>query len=216
LTAAAMARFRPRQVNRMILTATVALGGAAVIALAMLALTLDDSQRWLASLVFAVCLLLCAGCSYLYNLLETRWRPVLRLLDHGAIFLLIAGTYTPFLGSGIDGPLGVGMLEWVWGLALVGIAMKLLAGRRGDRLFVVFYVALGWLFLSALPSFIALNPLSALILLLAGGIAYTLGAAIYFRGIGVWTDAVWHGCVFLGSLCHLLAVIALRLAPASL
>jgi hemolysin III len=215
MTAAALSSPRPGQVNRMILTATVALGAGAVLALAALALTLEDPQRRLASLVFGVCLLLCACCSYLYNLIETRWRGVLRLLDHGAIFLLIAGTYTPFIGTGIEGPLGFGMLEWIWGLALVGIAMKLLAGRRGDRLFVVFYLALGWLFLSALPAFIALNPLSALILLLAGGIAYTLGAAIYFRGIGVWTDAVWHGCVFLGSLCHLLAVVALRLAPAS-
>jgi len=168
-----------------------------------------------ASLVFGVCLLLCSCCSYSYNLLETRWRPMLRLLDHGAIFLLIAGTYTPFVVTGIAGPFGLGLLEWVWGLALGGIAMKLILRERWDRLFVPLYLALGWLFLSALQSFVALNSAPSLVLLLIGGAAYTVGAAIYFRGIGPWTDAVWHGCVFVGSLSHLLAVIALRLAPPS-
>jgi hemolysin III len=207
---------RPLQINRLILTATVALGGTALIALIALALALQDSQRVFASLVFGVSLLLCSCCSYSYNLLETRWRPLLRLLDHGAIFLLIAGTYTPFVATGIEGPFGLGLLEWVWGLALGGIAMKLILRERSDRLFVPFYLALGWLFLSALQSFVALNSLPSLVLLLIGGVAYTVGAAIYFRGIGPWTAAVWHGCVFAGSLSHLLAVIALRLAPPSI
>jgi len=203
----------PLHVNRLILTATVVLGWAALIALIVLALALEDSQRVFASLVFGVCLLLCSCCSYCYNLLETRWRPLLRLLDHGAIFLLIAGTYTPFVASGIAGPFGLGLLEWVWGLALAGIALKFVLRERGDRLFVPLYLALGWLFLSALQSFVASNSLTSLVLLLIGGFAYTAGAVIYFRGIGPWTDAVWHGCVFVGSFSHLLAVIALRLAP---
>ena len=213
MTLATIPLSMPRQVNRAILTATVALGGAALIALVALALALEDSQRLFASLIFGACLLLCSACSYLYNMLETRWRPALRMLDHGAIFLLIAGTYTPFVVTGIKGPFGLGLLEGVWGLALAGIAMKLFLRGRGDRLFVALYLALGWLFLSALQSFIALNSFPSLILLLIGGIAYTVGAAIYFRGIGPWTEAVWHGCVFVGSLSHLLAVIALRLAP---
>jgi hemolysin III len=206
---------RPAQMNRVILTATAALGVGGTIALAALALILKDSQRSFGSLVFGICLLLCACCSYLYNMIETRWRALLRVFDHVAIFLLIAGTYTPFV-VGIEGPLGFGMLQWVWTLALAGIALKLLAGRRGDRLFVVLYLALGWLFVFSLPSFIALNPLSSMILLVFGGLSYTLGAGIYFRGIGAWTDAIWHGSVFLGSLSHLLAVIALRLAPHAL
>jgi hemolysin III len=213
MTLAAIPLFMPRQVNRAILTATVALGAAALIALITLALTLEDSQRRIASLIFGASLLLCSGCSYLYNMLETRWRPALRMLDHGAIFLLIAGTYTPFVVTGIKGPFGLGLLEWVWGLALAGIAMKLLLRGRGDRLCVLLYLALGWLFLSALPGFIALNSLPSLILLGIGGIAYTVGAVIYVRGIGIWTQAVWHGCVFVGSFSHLLAVIALRIAP---
>jgi len=212
MIAASSPASRPAQMNRVILTATVALGVGGAFALAALALTLKDSQRSSVSLVFGICLLLCACCSYLYNMIATRWHALLRVFDHVAIFLLIAGTYTPFV-VGIEGPLGFGMLQWVWTLALVGIALKLLAGRRGDRLFVVLYLALGWLFVFSLPSFIALNPLSSMVFLVLGGLSYTLGAGIYFRGIGAWTDAVWHGSVFLGSLSHLLAVIALRLAP---
>lgn len=212
----AVALTLPRQVNHAILAATVALGGGALVGLIALGLTLPDSQRLASSLVFGVCLLLCSGCSYLYNVLETDWRPLLRRLDHSAIFLLIAGTYTPFVISGVRGPLGLGMLEWVWGLALAGIALKLLLHDRFDRAFVGLYLALGWLFLFEIQQFVANNSLPALILLAIGGVAYTIGAAVYSRGIGAWTDAVWHGCVFLGSLSHFLAVVMLRLAPSAI
>lgn len=203
----------PRQVNRAILMATMALGGGALIGLIALGLALADPQRRTASLVFGVCLLLCSSCSFLYNMLETSWRPLLRQLDHCAIFLLIAGTYTPFVVSGVRGPLGLNLLGWVWGLALFGIAVKLLARGRHDKLFVGLYLALGWLFVSALGRFVEINSIESLILLAVGGAAYTIGAMVFFRGIGPWTDAVWHGCVFIGSLSHFLAVVALRLAP---
>jgi hemolysin III len=149
-------------------------------------------------------------------MLETTWRPLLRQLDHCAIFLLIAGTYTPFVVSGVRGPLGLSLLGWVWGLALFGIAIKLLTRGRHDKLFVALYLALGWLFVSAFGRFVEINSLESLILLAAGGLAYTIGAVVFFRGIGPWTDAVWHGCVFVGSLSHFLAVVALRLAPPAL
>lgn len=203
----------PRQVNHAILAATVALGGGAMIGLTVLGLALHDPQRRAASLVFGLCLLICSCCSYLYNMLETTWRPLLRRLDHSAIFLLIAGTYTPFVITGVRGPLGLSMLEWVWGLALVGIALKLVLHGRFDRLFVALYLALGWLFVFEFHQFVAINSPASLTLLGIGGIAYTLGAVVYVRGIGPWTDAVWHGAVFAGSLSHLMAVIALRLAP---
>jgi hemolysin III len=202
----------PRQVNRAILTATLALGAGALIGLVILAFALQDPQRRIASLVFGACLMLCSASSFSYNLLETKWRPLLRKLDHCAIFLLIAGTYTPFVVTGVHGPFGIGLLEWVWSLALAGIALKLLLGGRYEKLFVGLYLALGWLFISALGPFVAVTTLPALVLLSLGGIAYTVGALLYARDIGPWTDAVWHGCVFVGSFSHFLAVVALRLA----
>jgi hemolysin III len=201
-----------RRLDRVILTATLAFSGGALVGLIVLAFTLRDRHAAAASLIYGICLVLCSLFSYLYNMLETaRRRGVLRYLDHAAIFLLIAGTYTPF-AIGFRGPFGFALLEWVWGLAIVGIVLKLLLFGRYDRVFVGIYLAIGWLFVSALNQFLALITPSALIFLTIGGVAYTVGAVIYARDIGRWTAAVWHGCVLTGSLTHFIAVVALRLA----
>lgn len=197
-----------RLTNRLILTATF---GFSAMALAGLLVVADGAQAaGRAGIVYGVSLLLCSLCSYLYNMREEsphRW--LLRYCDHSAIFLLIAGTYTPFVIAGIEGPFGLDLLAWVWGLALLGIALKILLRGRYDRCFVALYLALGWLLLTALDQFIDLNPTDSLVLLAIGGAAYTVGAIIYGRGIGNWTDPVWHGCVLTGSGTHFVAVLLL-------
>ena len=201
-----------RLVDRAILTATLAFSGGALIGLVILAFASGASHGTGASLIYGVSLVLCSLFSYLYNMLETaRRRGLLRYLDHAAIFLLIAGTYTPF-AAGFRGPFGVALLEWVWGLAAVGIVLKLLLFGSYDRLFVGIYLAIGWLFVSALNQFLALITPSSLIFLTIGGVAYTVGALIYARDIGRWTAAIWHGCVLTGSLTHFIAVILLLTA----
>jgi hemolysin III len=200
-----------RRVDRAILTATLAFSVGALAGLIVLAFTIGGRDGAAASLIYGVCLVLCSLCSYLYNMLETaRRRGVLRYLDHAAIFLLIAGTYTPF-ALGFHGPLGIGLLEWVWGLALIGILLKLLLFGSYDRVFVAIYLAIGWLFVTALNQFLAMVTLPSLVFLAIGGVAYTVGAVIYARDIGRWTAAVWHGCVLAGSLTHFIAVVVLRL-----
>ena len=204
-----------RRVNRAILTATFWFSALALAGLLILLLGLRAGPSGFAGIVFGISLLLCSLCSYLYNMREdSRWRWLLRYFDHGAIFLLIAGTYTPFVIQGVEGPFGISFLVWIWGLALVGIALKLLLRGRHDRVFVALYLAMGWLFLSALDPFITLNPLSALVFLIIGGLAYTVGAVIYGRDIGNWTDPVWHGCVLTGSGTHFVAVVLLMVQPA--
>src|SRR5216683_2804625 len=201
-----------RRVDRAILTATLAFSGGALIGLVVLAFASRASQGTSASLIYGVCLVLCSLFSYLYNMLETaRRRGLLRYLDHAAIFLLIAGTYTPF-AAGFRGPFGFALLEWVWGLAIVGIVLKLLLFGTYDRLFVGIYLAIGWLFVSALNQFLAAITPSSLVFLTIGGVAYTVGALIYARDIGRWTAAVWHGCVLTGSLTHFIAVVLLLTA----
>ena len=201
-----------RLVDRAILTATLAFSGGALIGLVALAFASTASHGTGASLIYGVCLVLCSLCSYLYNMLETaRRRRLLRYFDHAAIFLLIAGTYTPFAG-GFHGPFGIALLEWVWGLAIVGIVLKLLLFGSYDRLFVGIYLAIGWLFVSALNQFLATITPSSLVFLTIGGVAYTVGALIYARDIGRWTAAVWHGCVLTGSLTHFIAVVLLLTA----
>jgi hemolysin III len=201
-----------RRVDRAILTATLAFSGGALVGLVVLAFTTRASHGTGASLIYGVCLVLCSLCSYLYNMLETaRRRGLLRYLDHACIFLLIAGTYTPF-AAGFRGPFGFALLDWVWGLAIVGIVLKLLLFGSYDRVFVAIYLAIGWLFVSALNQFLSLITPSSLIFLTIGGVAYTVGAIIYARDIGRWTAAIWHGCVLTGSLTHFIAVILLLTA----
>jgi hemolysin III len=197
-------------VNRVIMTVTLGFSLIAAASLIVLAV-FDWPRRPLASVVYGCCLLLSSLCSYLYNMTQTTpHRSVLRYLDHGAIFLLIAGTYTPFVSSGISGPLGIGLLGWIWCLALSGIGLKFLLRGRYDQLFVALYLALGWSFILALPEFVEKNSLQCVVLLVAGGVAYSIGAIVYWRGIEPWTGAVWHGCVLLGSVTHFFAVVLLN------
>jgi hemolysin III len=206
-----------RRVNRIALTATLLFSAAAMIALVVVALTVLDRRGAELGLVYGTTLVACSGASYLYHTLE-NWprRDLLRYLDHAAIFLLIAGTYTPFAARGISGPFGFGqLLEWVWALALVGATLKLILDKSYDRLFVGVYLALGWLFVSAFDQVLATVTPLALVFLVIGGAAYTLGALVHVRGIGHWTDPIWHCCVLTGSLTHFIAVLALLLAVQS-
>jgi hemolysin III len=201
-----------RQVNRMVLTATLVFGSAGCLVLATQALVLRTPGFTIACLVYGVALVACALCSFLYNMLETaKRRALLRYLDHAAIFLLIAGTYTPF-AAGLRGPFRKSLLTWVWSLALAGIALKLFLPKAHDRAFVGFYLALGWLFVSAGDEVARTVPPLPLLFLGLGGVAYTAGAAVYARDIGRWTDPVWHSCVLAGIVGHFVAVIAFCLS----
>ena len=204
-----------RRINRAILTATLAFSLVALALLGRFAAATPDRWSAGAALVYGATLVACSLCSFLYNMLEqARRRAVLRALDHAAIFLLIAGTYTPFAAGGIPGPLGVGLLEWVWGLSLAGIVLKLWLRGTDDRVFVGLYIGIGWFFVVAMREFITITTPLSLALLAAGGVTYTAGALVYARDQGRWTAPVWHGCVLAGAVTHFLAVLALLL-PAS-
>ena len=204
-----------RRLNYLFLTATFCFSVSALVALTVLGVLFDWHRGTLTALAYGLCLLCCSFCSWYYNVVQRmtphliRRRQIMRLLDHGAIFLLIAGTYTPFVAPGFHGPFGIGLLEWIWALAAAGIVLKLAARGRYDRAFIVLYLALGWLFLYDLAPIIDRSPLAALVMLLFGGMAYTVGAAVFWRGIGCWTEAVWHGCVLTGVLAHFAAVLTL-------
>jgi hemolysin III len=206
-----------RRVNRIVITATLLFSASAMGALIVVALTLLDRGSAEVGLVYGTTLVACSLTSYLYNMLEDApRRGLLRYLDHAAIFLLIAGTYTPFAARGITGPFGFGhLLEWVWALALVGAVLKLVLDESYDRFFVGVYLAIGWLFISSLDQFLATVTPLALAFLVIGGLAYTLGAFIYVRDVGHWTDPIWHCCVLTGSFTHFIAVLVLLLAAQS-
>ena len=192
----------------MILTATLVFSLAAMALLGYF--SMETPNRWSggAALVYGASLVACSLCSFLYHTLErSSHRAALRYLDHAAIFLLIAGTYTPFAARGIPGPLSIGLLDWVWGLALIGVLLKLWLRETYDRAFVALYIGIGWLFVSAIREVINATPPLALALLVTGGLAYTAGALVYARDKGRWTAPVWHGCVLVGAVTHFLAVL---------
>ena len=130
-----------------------------------------------------------------------------RLFDHTAIFLLIAGTYTPFALGVLRGPWGWSMLAAVWTLAIVGITLKIIARTRHSRISIVLYVLMGWLAVVATKPILELIPLPGILLILAGGIAYTGGLAFFAAHRIKYNHFIWHLFVIAGTICHYFAVL---------
>ncbi len=159
------------------------------------------------SAVFGATMILLYVTSTLYHALaRNRAKKVFRVLDHSAIFLLIAGTYTPFTLGVLRGAWGWTLFGIVWALAVTGVALTGSLGVRLPRLSTVIYVAMGWLIVVAIRPLIAHLPRPGLEWLVAGGVAYTAGAAFYAWKRLRYHHAVWHLFVLAGSCCHCVAV----------
>ena len=159
------------------------------------------------SAVFGATMILLYVTSTLYHALaRNRAKKVFRVLDHSAIFLLIAGTYTPFTLGVLRGAWGWTLFGVIWALAATGVALTGALGVRLPRLTTGIYIAMGWLVLVAIRPLMQHLPRPGLVWLVAGGVAYTAGAVFY-----AWTrlryhHAVWHLFVLAGSCCHCVAV----------
>ena len=136
-----------------------------------------------------------------------RAKQVFRVLDHGSIFLLIAGTYTPFALGVLHGPWGWSLLGVVWTLAAVGIAMKAAGGFRYPRLSTAIYLVMGWLAVVVIRPLWLHLPRAGLWWLVAGGLCYTAGVAFYSARRMPYGHFVWHLFVLAGTACHCLAVV---------
>jgi hemolysin III len=146
--------------------------------------------------------------STLYHALApTRARDVLRIIDHSAIYLLIAGTYTPFTLGVLRGPLGGTLLALIWGLALAGVALKSIGGIRYPRLSTAVYLAMGWMIVAAARPLWTLMPAWGLFWLTAGGLLYTAGVGFYATRRFRYSHFVWHLFVLGGTTCHFIAVL---------
>ena len=188
------------------LGAAAALAGGAV--LITLAAIRGDGWQLAGAIVFGVALLLLYIASTLYHAVE---HPVakgrLKVFDHCAIYLLIAGTYTPFTLVGLRGPTGWWLFGTIWTLALAGVVFKLFYTGRFKRLSTLIYIAMGWLVLVAAKPMMAVLDRTALAWLIAGGLAYTLGTVFYMRPQWPYSHAIWHLFVIAGSVCHYIAVM---------
>ncbi|HJZ81518.1 MAG TPA: hemolysin III family protein [Pyrinomonadaceae bacterium] len=130
-----------------------------------------------------------------------------RLMDHSAIFILIAGTYTPFTLGVLRGPWGWTIFGLVWGLAIVGLTIKAVFGARFIWLSVGLYLIMGWLALIATPQLLQRVPVSGLAWILAGGVAYTAGVAFFAAHRLRYAHFAWHLFVIAGTVCHFFAVL---------
>jgi hemolysin III len=158
--------------------------------------------------VYAICVMTMLGCSMAYNLAENHKRKaLLRRLDHAAIFLMIAGTYTPFTTIRFDGAWAISMTTIVWSLALIGAAGKLFLPGVSKKIWLVFYIALGWMVFAALEPLLAGVPLAGLILLAIGGALYTLGVPFYVWEKLPFRRAIWHAFVIAAAGVHYAAVL---------
>ena len=157
--------------------------------------------------VYAACLVAMFFCSAAYNLASPRRRPLLRRLDHAAIFLMIAGSYPPFTPQRLHGPWAWGMTAAVWALALAGAGGKLFLPGLAKGFWVVLYLLLGWIVIVALKPMLAGVSLIAMILLLAGGLVYSLGVIVYLRETLPFRRAIWHGFVVAAAATHYAAIL---------
>jgi hemolysin III len=142
-----------------------------------------------------------------HSLTHVRAKQFFQHVDHCAIFLLIAGSYTPFALGVLRGPWGWTLLTIVWVLAVAGIGMKIIAGHRHWWLSMVLYVVMGWLALVAVKPILTLVPLPGILLILAGGIAYSGGLAFFAAHRLRYNHFIWHLFVMAGTVCHYLAVL---------
>ncbi|MEX1248693.1 MAG: hemolysin III family protein [Anaerolineales bacterium] len=159
------------------------------------------------SIYGATQILLYTASTLYHSLPMERDKKLLRMLDHSAIFLLIAGTYTPFALVNLRGPWGWTLFGVVWGLAVLGIALQgfMLKQRRWAN--AIPYIGMGWLAVVVIRPLLSNVALGGLLLLLAGGLAYTVGSVFYMWKRLAFNHAIWHGFVLLGSALHYFAIL---------
>jgi hemolysin III len=161
-----------------------------------------------ASLVYSVCLVAMLGCSAAYNLAsDASRRGFLRQLDHAAIFLMIAGTYTPFTTCRLHGVWGIGMTTAVWTGAVTGAVMKLICPRRVEQVSTVAYLALGWIILVGMRPLLSSVDIQTAVLLGVGGVLYTIGTGFHLWRALPFHNAIWHSFVLVAASCHYAAIL---------
>jgi hemolysin III len=184
--------------------AVLALAGSVV----LIVRAVGDPWQVVSVSIYGATLVLLYTSSTLYHSLRGRAKDILRKLDHHSIYLLIAGSYTPFCLVTLRGPWGWSLFGTVWGLALVGIAQEIRPRSQARILSVVIYVVMGWAVLAALlPLWRALGP-AGFAWLAAGGLFYTVGIVFYVLDTRLaHGHGIWHLFVLAGSACHYLAIL---------
>ncbi len=188
---------------------------AGFIVLVVLAAMRGSAWRIMSCAVYGSTLICLYTASTLYHSIHPgRLKRILKICDHSAIYLLIAGTYTPFLLVNLRGSWGWSLFAVIWGMAMAGILFKVWFVEYFSVFSTAVYLLMGWLALLAIKPMLLSVPLSGLLWLLAGGVLYTAGVVFYALKKVSYNHAIWHGFVIAGSTCHYFAVLCSVILPA--
>lgn len=190
--------------------ALAAIGGAVLIGISW---SKGGLTQALAPALYALSLMTMLAASAAYNLSRpNRARFLLRTLDEAAIFVMIAGSYTPFLVSVFEGWMQVAAVALIWSIAIAGVAGKLFFHTLSERFWCGVYIGFGWLAVAMMAPLANVLPWPVLALLAVGGVVYTAGVAFFLRPSLPFRRAVWHGFVTAGAALHYVAVLAVVVA----
>jgi hemolysin III len=178
--------------------------------LALIATTYLYNDAWyvFSCTVYGSTLLLLYTASTCYHASRNpAWKKALKIVDHACIYLLIAGSYTPFTLGPLRGVWGWTLFAIVWTFALVGITLKILYNDRSERICVLIYLVMGWIALVAIVPLMDALSFTALCWMFAGGIAYSSGTIFYLWETLSFSHSIWHCFVLLGSVCHYICIM---------
>lgn len=173
-----------------------------------LSLEYGDAWHVVSTTIYGVSLILLYSASTLYHAIpHPRAKRVFQLIDHSMIFVLIAGTYTPFALVSLRGPWGWSLFAVVWGIAIIGILLEIMQKERIKWLSLSLYLGLGWMAVVVIKPMLETVPTLGLLFLLAGGLSYSLGVVFYVRKQMTYHHAIWHVFVMAGSALHYCAIL---------
>ena len=172
------------------------------------ALTIYDIKAAVGMSIFVISLFLMFLSSTLYHAMayHSRHKQIFRIIDHSMIYVAIAGSYTPVALLLVGNTLGYAILVLQWGLTIVGILYKIFATRINDKISTVMYIMMGWVVVAIIPIIIQQTTVEFCLLMLAGGLCYTVGAVIYLQK-KPYCHLVWHLCILVAAVCQYVAIV---------
>lgn len=186
----------------------ILLAAGALVILTTYASIFGDAWHITSCSIFGTTLIILYTASTLYHSIQLpKAKSVLRIIDHSAIFLLIAGTYTPFMLVNMRGPWGWSLFGVIWGIAIFGIGFQNMMIKKWKVFSVILYVVMGWAVIVALRPLVSSVETGGLVLLVLGGLIYTLGLIFYGWKNMPYNHAIWHVFVLAGSTLHFFAIL---------
>ncbi len=186
----------------------VLLSIAALVLLIVFAAIYSDGYGLASALVYGISLILLYTMSMVYHIVQNeKGKKVLRIFDHCSIFILIAGTYTPYLLGPLRGALGWTIFGIIWGVTVVGILLNALGLEKFKKISLILYVLMGWGIVLSIKPLAQNLPAGGLWLLIAGGLVYTVGIIFYVMKKYRYMHSVWHLFVLAGSVCHYFSIL---------